>query len=109
MCLGCGRTFAEVSAWLSMSEDARNEVMAMLSRRRVWLSIAQRTGGCLGSPVGEPAEVALHLGLITVWLGWPQEEDGQRTVPLRTHDGRMFRLIVSQDDWLMAFWSAIFD
>lgn len=109
VCLGCGRTFTEVSDWLLMGEGARSKTMAMLSRRKVWLSIAQRTGGRLAEPTGMPEEVALHLGVITVCLGWPQERDGQRIVPMRTHDGRTVRLIVSQDDWLTGFWSAIFD
>lgn len=109
VCLGCGRTFAEVSDWLAMDDAARDHVMAMLSRRKVWLSIAQRTGGRLAAPDGVPESVTLHLGVISVCLGWPQERNGQRIVPMCTHDGRAINLIVSDDDWLAEFWSAIFD
>ncbi len=35
LCLGCGRTLAEIGAWGTMSEDERRRVMAGLSQRRV--------------------------------------------------------------------------
>jgi hypothetical protein len=33
LCIGCGRTIAEISLWLGMSEDERRAVMSGLSER----------------------------------------------------------------------------
>jgi predicted Fe-S protein YdhL (DUF1289 family) len=33
LCIGCGRTLAEISAWSGMSESERRAVMAGLSER----------------------------------------------------------------------------
>lgn len=41
LCLGCGRTVAEIAGWSGMSEAARLEVMAGLAERmRVACSLA---------------------------------------------------------------------
>lgn len=34
-CFGCGRTSAEIGAWMSMSPDQRRDVMALLPGRLV--------------------------------------------------------------------------
>lgn len=33
LCLGCGRTRAEIATWVRMGERARDEVMALLPQR----------------------------------------------------------------------------
>ena len=33
LCIGCGRTLAEIRAWASLSSDQRTHIMADLSRR----------------------------------------------------------------------------
>ena len=34
LCLGCGRTIAEISAWASMTSEERRRVMAELAARK---------------------------------------------------------------------------
>ena len=39
LCLGCGRTLAEIGAWFSMSDDERRAVMKKLPERLKRLSL----------------------------------------------------------------------
>ena len=40
LCLGCGRTSAEISAWLQMSPPERRSTMAMLPQRMLDAGLA---------------------------------------------------------------------
>ncbi|MDC7704966.1 DUF1289 domain-containing protein [Vogesella indigofera] len=110
VCFGCGRSFAEVSDWLTLSDAQRAAIQAQLSRRKVWLQMAMQSGGRLQAIL--PAERQARLALtpsVLVTLGWPQQRQGRGYVPLLTHDGRSYLLPVYRDDWLRLFWNCLFD
>lgn len=50
LCVGCGRTVAEISAWPAMSEAARLAVMAGLEGRRVAMRSRAARAGRAGRP-----------------------------------------------------------
>ena len=39
LCLGCGRTRAEIATWVRMGETARKEIMAALPQRMAKLDV----------------------------------------------------------------------
>jgi predicted Fe-S protein YdhL (DUF1289 family) len=45
LCLGCGRTVAEIASWAGMSETERRAVMAELSERLVLARSRAARGG----------------------------------------------------------------
>lgn len=45
LCLGCGRTLDEISAWASISPAERNRIMAMLPARRAEALLADQWSG----------------------------------------------------------------
>jgi predicted Fe-S protein YdhL (DUF1289 family) len=49
LCIGCGRTVAEIAAWGSMSEAERLAVMAGLGARLVEARSRARRGGRAGA------------------------------------------------------------
>jgi predicted Fe-S protein YdhL (DUF1289 family) len=44
LCLGCGRSRAEIAGWMGMSEEARRTVMAGLPARLASLAAKTETG-----------------------------------------------------------------
>jgi uncharacterized protein len=49
LCVGCGRTVAEIAAWTAMSEAERGAVMAGLGRRMALARSRASRGGALGA------------------------------------------------------------
>jgi len=47
LCVGCGRTVAEIAAWTAMSEAERGAVMAGLGRRMALARSRASRGGAL--------------------------------------------------------------
>jgi predicted Fe-S protein YdhL (DUF1289 family) len=47
LCVGCGRTVAEIAAWTAMSETERGAVMAGLGRRMALARSRASRGGAL--------------------------------------------------------------
>jgi uncharacterized protein len=47
LCVGCGRTVAEIAAWTAMSEAERGAVMAGLGRRMALARSRGSRGGAL--------------------------------------------------------------
>ncbi len=47
LCVGCGRTVAEIAAWTAMSEAERGAVMAGLGERLAWARSRASRGGRL--------------------------------------------------------------
>jgi uncharacterized protein len=47
LCVGCGRTVAEIAAWAAMSEAERGVVMAGLGERLAWARSRASRGGRL--------------------------------------------------------------
>jgi len=47
LCVGCGRTVAEIAAWMGMSEAERGAVMAGLGRRMAEARSRASRGGAL--------------------------------------------------------------
>jgi uncharacterized protein len=47
LCIGCGRTVAEIAAWAAMSEAERLAVMAALDRRMAAARSRAARGGAL--------------------------------------------------------------
>jgi len=45
LCVGCGRTVAEIAAWTAMSEAERGAVMAGLGERLAWARSRASRGG----------------------------------------------------------------
>jgi predicted Fe-S protein YdhL (DUF1289 family) len=40
VCIGCGRTLAEIAAWSRMTEDERRRVVALLAARKRFTALA---------------------------------------------------------------------
>jgi len=47
LCIGCGRTTAEIAAWSAMSETERTTIMAGLARRLSQARSRERRGGLI--------------------------------------------------------------
>lgn len=110
VCFGCGRTFSEVSAWLTLSDVARTQVSEHLSRRKAWLQMAALSGGRLTAVSESLYEATLALtSSYHLYLGWPQLQNGLAHIPLRNHQGKQIMLPVYKNDWIICFWSFVFD
>ena len=100
VCLGCARTFAEISFWAEMSAQQKAQCWASLPVRRVWMAIVRTMPGhleILPGPMGEQARFLLRDGR-ELWLAQPYQQQGQRLVPLRC-GGADLLLDVAQDAW----------
>ncbi|MGH6798120.1 MAG: DUF1289 domain-containing protein [Roseiarcus sp.] len=58
LCVGCGRTTAEIAAWITMSETERVAIMAGLGRRLTEARSRSVRGGRVGAR-GEKVEAGL--------------------------------------------------
>lgn len=100
VCLGCARTFAEITFWGELNPDQKARCWASLPRRKVWMAIVRHLAGHLvihDGPQGEAACFRLQDGR-ELWLGLPWHDQGRRLVPLRC-GGAEAQLAVSHEDW----------
>ncbi|MFN4237437.1 MAG: DUF1289 domain-containing protein [Vogesella sp.] len=111
VCLGCARTFAEISFWAEMSEAQKAASWARLPVRRVWLAVVKPLQGHLdiaGQGDSEQARFTLPDGRHLL-LGQPYLQDGRRLLPLSCA-GRQTLLEVSLPSWpqqLHAFMASV--
>jgi len=84
VCLGCARTFAEISFWAEMSEAEKAASWSRLPVRKVWLAVVRPLQGhleVLSDQAQEYAVFTLRDGRV-LQLGQPYQQEGRRWLPL---------------------------
>lgn len=100
VCLGCARTFAEISFWAEMSEAEKAASWSRLPVRKVWLAVVRPLQGhleVLSDNAQECAVFTLRDGRV-LQLGQPYQLDGRRWLPLDC-GGIHALLEISQTSW----------
>lgn len=100
VCLGCARTFGEISFWAEMSAQEKDRCWASLPRRKVWMAIVRLIPGhleILADEDGEHARFQMRDGRV-LWLAQPTIRAGRREVAVRCGDEATV-LEVSLESW----------
>ncbi len=108
LCLGCFRTFAEISHWLEMPLSERETVLSCLAMRGIWLKIAGLMNARIVAVQGDRASLAITPSF-TIRLGLPYRDGDDRLLEVSLHCGKAFLLCISSEDWLTVLWQSFFD
>lgn len=108
LCLGCFRTFSEISHWLEMPLAERQQVLSCLAMRGIWLKIAGLLDARIVAVCGDWATLAVTPDF-AIRFGLPYRCSDQRLIDVSLPHGKAFTLCISSEDWLTVLWQSFFD